>query len=234
MDEEARALLARYKTERSPSADGQARAWESVSTRIAAGDPGPPLPPERSWLRASAIGFGAGLVVASGIFGAYVAWNQPGPSEPAATMLPSVVVTVGSSRLSASGTLVQAPALAHSPPPGDEAKPATPKPRPRASDESTEPEIEPKKPKSTLADEMKILGPARSALRRGDPTRALELLEKHEHRFPRGQLSDERDFERVKCLCALDHTDRARAAAKRFAKTHPGSALASKASSLCQ
>lgn len=67
-------------------------------------------------------------------------------------------------------------------------------------------------PADPLARESALVGSARSALE-GDPGRALALLEEHARQFPRGSMSLERDYLRVKALRRLGRPDEAKQAA---------------------
>ena len=55
----------------------------------------------------------------------------------------------------------------------------------------------------TLAEELRLVRDAQTAIRRGDGAAALELLDKHGDHFRDGQLSVERDTARVRALCLL-------------------------------
>ncbi|MBX3215416.1 MAG: hypothetical protein KF850_25490 [Labilithrix sp.] len=68
-------------------------------------------------------------------------------------------------------------------------------------------------PVDTLEEETRLL---RGAMRAADKTRALDLLEEHAARFPRGALAGERDVQRILALCALGRVDDAKARARSF------------------
>jgi hypothetical protein len=76
---------------------------------------------------------------------------------------------------------------------------------------------------SNLAGEIALLDEARSALRRGEPARALLALERHAREFPGAQLADEAAVLRVEAL--EKRGDRAAAAveARRFLSARPDS-----------
>ena len=71
-----------------------------------------------------------------------------------------------------------------------------------------------------------MLDPARTALGRGDGASALLGVKKHEQRFPKGQLTEEREAIAVQALVALGRGDEARARGERFERTYPNSVLA--------
>jgi len=78
-------------------------------------------------------------------------------------------------------------------------------------------------PTDSLAEEVRMLREARSALDRGDAAQALKLLDVHETRFRRGTLPEERLATRVQALCTLGLVDRARAVARELERAAPRS-----------
>ena len=66
---------------------------------------------------------------------------------------------------------------------------------------------------STLAAETRLLERARSALRAGDPGKALHLLDRYDGQFPTGLLADEARSSRIRALCRLEREQEARALA---------------------
>jgi hypothetical protein len=66
---------------------------------------------------------------------------------------------------------------------------------------------------------------ARSALRDGDPGRALELVHRHERRYRKSPFAEERGATEVMALCALGRAPEARDEAARFRRAFPGSAF---------
>lgn len=98
-----------------------------------------------------------------------------------------------------------------------------------ARTDSTAPDASP----STLTAEAELLARAQQALRKGDPTAALRLLEDHERRFPSGELVDERRGARVRSLCALGRGAQARAEAHRLLRERPDSPVAAGVADVC-
>ncbi len=88
-------------------------------------------------------------------------------------------------------------------------------------------------PVGTLSQETHLVADARAAMRSGDASRALTLLEEHARRFPGGVLSEEREAERVAALCAAGRGDEARMRAARFSRDYPRSALGAKVRAAC-
>jgi hypothetical protein len=74
-----------------------------------------------------------------------------------------------------------------------------------------------------VAAEVRLLDQAHTAMRAGDAERALDLLEDHGRRYPRGALGEERDAARIAALCALGRTAEARDATDRFLRAAPQS-----------
>lgn len=60
--------------------------------------------------------------------------------------------------------------------------------------------------RDTLAEEVALLARAETALHRGKPALALEILNEHERRFGVGLLAEERIAARAQALCALGRT----------------------------
>jgi hypothetical protein len=82
-----------------------------------------------------------------------------------------------------------------------------------------------------LALEVSVLGSVRSALRAGEPLRALALLDAHRATFARGMLREEYLAARVMALRDLGRRDEAAAAATQFAAEMPHSPLAAELAS---
>jgi hypothetical protein len=100
---------------------------------------------------------------------------------------------------------------------GPEAVRAAPSPAPRAPTVS-----------ELYGLELKVLQPAHAAIGRGDFASALSAIADHEHRFPNGQLAEEREAMRVQALSGAHRTDDARRAAAAFRKRFPQSVLLSR------
>jgi len=73
--------------------------------------------------------------------------------------------------------------------------------------------------------ERQLLDGARSALARGQGSRALELTKEHERTFRRGILAQEREALAVRALLSLGRVDEARARTERFRRSYPDSVL---------
>ncbi|MFM2416532.1 MAG: hypothetical protein RL385_1255 [Pseudomonadota bacterium] len=86
----------------------------------------------------------------------------------------------------------------------------------------------------SLADELTLLRRAQTAMRDGDPLRALSLLHQHAVRFPAGALRDERLGAVVLATCASGKLDAGRALRAAFLRESPDSPLAARVRSACE
>ena len=73
--------------------------------------------------------------------------------------------------------------------------------------------------------ERRVLQPAQQAVARRDFGAALPAIAEHQHRFPSGQLAEEREALRVKALLGLGRTAEAQRAGAAFRERFPHSAL---------
>ena len=87
---------------------------------------------------------------------------------------------------------------------------------------SAEPKPE---PAVSLAAERELLERARAALARPDAASASKALEEHAHRFPQGQLAEEREVLWIKALAISQRRQEARAKAALFRERFPRSIL---------
>jgi hypothetical protein len=78
---------------------------------------------------------------------------------------------------------------------------------------------------TALAAERALIERARSALARGDAPGALLAIAQHQHDFPAGQLSEEREALAVQALVAAGRTQEASQRGARFRSTFPNSLL---------
>jgi TolA-binding protein len=108
-----------------------------------------------------------------------------------------------------------APAETASPPAEPPVRPASRSPLPVQ-------EIEPPTP-AVLDAEIALLDAARDAVAAHDPNRALRLLDEHGVRFPKGQLSQEATYVRVKALLERGSRAEAELTSQRFLAAHPDS-----------
>jgi outer membrane protein assembly factor BamD (BamD/ComL family) len=75
----------------------------------------------------------------------------------------------------------------------------------------------------SLRAELALLDGAKSALAANDPSEALAKLNQHDREYAKGgQLGDEATMLRIEALRAKGDQTAARAVAKRFLATHPG------------
>lgn len=111
---------------------------------------------------------------------------------------------------------------------------STARPRPSTAAIDSAPRIE-SAPSATdpLERETASLEEAHSALRSGDPARALDLLDRQSAAYRDGQLREERAAARVLALCKLGRMDEARAAAAAFVQESPRSPLVDRVRAGC-
>jgi len=77
-------------------------------------------------------------------------------------------------------------------------------------------------------DELQLLGRARQSDAHGDYAEVLAMVADHEHRYPAGRLSEEREVLRVKALVGLGRASESRQAAAKFRRQFPRSVLLQK------
>ena len=121
-------------------------------------------------------------------------------------LAPPVVATP---RIAEVAPMVEAPAVV-APVPAPDA-PAHPRLGARETDEGS------------LSSERAVLELARTGLTRGQSSAAIDALERHARRFPRGRLAPERESMWVQALVSAGRYDSAREHAARFRRTYPGS-----------
>lgn len=247
MNDSTAKLLEAYRSAHEPPAEEVARSLESVEARIAAGDPGLTLLPDT----ASAITPAVKLVLLGGLltllgvgvgFGLGV-WRGPRVASAVPEIhLPRAEAGVqGEDRVAEAPLDPRAVGHAHSRSTPSEREPAEPDPaetvesvKPAVADAPSRPTG--KRPKgapkpvaaatpgpSTLAEEMKLLGRGRAALRDGDWATAASVFDEHARRFADGELAEEREVNRHELLCARGETDAANALRTRFRSRFPGS-----------
>lgn len=83
-----------------------------------------------------------------------------------------------------------------------------------------------------LALEVSLLSRATRALRAGRADEALRTLEEHQHKFPKGALSQERRIAKAQALCSLGRVLEGRAELERLPKNSPATVRAEKACDL--
>lgn len=213
---EGRRLLESAKAAQSPSAADRARVRRAVAAAVVGGGAAVGLGATAGTAKAATsaassagvfLKVGAAVVVASGVgAGSYVMWPDAAPPAP----------------------VLKAPAP--TPPPKIEAvvevappPPPPPKPKRRAEPKVVE----------DLAAEATLLHRAQSAWRNKDSQAALQVLEDHRRRYPRSQLSSERDGLRVLVLCDLGRKGEARTLAKKFLRQAPDSPLRASVEESC-
>lgn len=224
------ALLEAYRADRRPTAAVRERMWQRFDrTRR----------PRRPWVRAAA----AAAVAIAALLLLWVATRQlagqathsrgpaSGVEAPYGREAPQpggTAVTPGgraaASERAPQAPVVEPPAAVPPPPSAGEARgKRSPSPGPRT------PASSPKAP----IDDLLLIEAAEAALGSDDPTRALELLRRHEQQFPSAPSAEERQALRVLALCAAGRAVEGRGARWAFLRDHPRSAYRERIEAAC-
>ena len=225
--DESSLLLTRVRSSYEPDERAKRRTWQAI---VAAAPSGAP------WVVSSTLSVGLKLAVAT------VAVGTVGLGIPrlldARRETPTVAETPGD----------PTPAVAASEP----SEPIEPRAAARllelrnaASEVEVQPASEPRRarrvgsptmqstPDDPLAAEAALVERARAAVKRGEPSLALELLERHEREFPDGRLNDERRVTRVLALCSVGKKAQARGEAQAYARQSSRADLAQRLVDAC-
>jgi hypothetical protein len=187
-----------------------------VLARIAANVASAPTPPASASGApvAGKIGLVAGAAALA--VGAVVLFanpsQTPAPTAPAAASSRRAIET--------------APQVAQPAPPETTSVPATPvSPKASAfSATSVSASPKPSAAAAALPDEATLFRQAGDALRAGEASRTLALVDELERRFPSGTFAQEREVLRIEALTRVGREDEARARARAFLSAHPESA----------
>jgi hypothetical protein len=229
---DAKSLIEAGRAERLSDAQrARTRArWELVAASASVAH-GAAAAPHAAVAGKAALGLGikakviAGLVVLSGV-GAAITVAAPWRAAVVAPDAARVAAAVAPPRAPAASAEIAAPPAsadtARDEPPVREAHAAV-VPHARPVGEAS----------SSLADEVKVLHDVQSALRAGQPARALAILDDAQSRHLGHDLAEERGAARVVALCDLGRGDEARQAARRFVRTWPASALRERVLATC-
>lgn len=85
----------------------------------------------------------------------------------------------------------------------------------------------------TVLEEARLIAHANEAIDQHDGRAALALLVEHAHRFPEGQLREERYATRIRALCEMGDVARARSEAASFLNVFPASTHADRIRASC-
>lgn len=245
-DPRLEALLAAYRDERRPSEAARAQMWERLVEQRR---------PRRAWVRAAvaaAVAVAALVVLwlaIRGPTGALVRGREPGTGtqapfghEAAPTRGAAAAAggrAAGVDEAVDAATVVEPPASeASARPDADEALGA--RARASASGSRSAPGTtsvpaapEPDASQGAPFDDLGLVEAAEAALRAGAPARALELLRRHEERFPSAPTAEERAALRVLALCAAGREVEGRGARWAFLREHPRSAYRERIEKAC-
>lgn len=95
------------------------------------------------------------------------------------------------------------------------------------------PVVDSAKPAAQISLEVALLSRAQAELSRGRAQPALEALNEHARRFPRGALTEERMATRARALCALGRNAEAQAELQRVERLNRSSAYLARAREAC-
>lgn len=130
------------------------------------------------------------------------------PVEPVTTPTVVPAVPASSPSMATPEPALSSPALA----------PVAPSPRTKTTGSSHTPQ-------ESYAAELDLLYRSHAAYASGNFARSLALLSEHGRRFPKGQLTEEREALRVRGLAGAGRTEEARRASEAFAQKFPRSLL---------
>jgi hypothetical protein len=202
-----------------PSDADRARNFEALRSRLGdaamlgqAAAPVQAAATTGAWLKLTALAAGVGLALGGAVYGLS---SEPGPVEASVTQVP--------------GERPAPPAALDS------------KPEPVVAPEAAAADVSPptaapqqpaslRRPNDRLAEEVALLSRATSALRAGQASVALKVLNEHQGKFPRGVLAEERRAARAQALCVLG---RRAEGESELAKLPPGSPQAARVKQLC-
>jgi hypothetical protein len=230
--ERARLVLARYKAATSPGGADKARLLEIIQQRVLRGDlprfavqtaaPVVPKPSFAQWVWGSPLGK-AGLalaVVGLPALGVYESHKiRPSSSVQQAAPSPTPRETAEAPTLPVTSEQEQQT-------PSDEGPSALPRARTDKPNDAL-----PSEP--TIDEEVKLMNRAQLALRSGNPSHALQLLNEDARRFPNGKLASARAVAHMVALCRLGRADEARLEADRFLAKNPSSPFADRVKAVC-
>jgi hypothetical protein len=230
--ERARLVLARYKAATSPDGADKARLLEIIQQRALRGDlprfvvqtaaPVVPKPSFAQWVWGSPLGK-AGLALA--VVGL-----------PALGLYETHEIRTRSSLPAAASARPREPVEAPTLPVTSEEEqqmPGDPGPSTSPRARADKPNDAPLPSEPTIDEEVKLMNGAQLALRSGNPSHALQLLNEDARRFPNGKLASARAVAHMVALCRLGRADEARLEADRFLAKNPSSPFADRVKAVC-
>jgi hypothetical protein len=234
--DKARLVLERYKAAMGPAGADKARLLEVIQRRAAAGDlprfeiqTTTPAVPKASFVQrfwASSFGkAGLALVIVAPALGIYAAHRtRSGPTTQQAPLPMSQRETALAPASPAVSGVAPQPAP-------DQTTPTTAGSVPHAQTDKPNDALVPSEP--TVDEEVKLMNRAQAALRSGNPSQALQLLNEDARRFPNGKLASARAVAHMIALCRLGRASEARVEADRFLVKNPSSPFAARVSDVC-
>lgn len=217
---EAGDLLEAERARPGLDAESLARIKARVDASIATTPALPDGRRRKSWV-SHAIAFFGGIVIGAALFAAYSgAPTHPAPLPPPTPPPPTSIAPPQPPPVAPA---VPAPPPVLVPPP---ARVETPRrSRPERKDVPARTPGDADERDLDLAAERALLDTARTALGRAQGQAALDVLQGHAARFPKGRLVEEREALTIHALVQLGRYDEARQAAARFRQKRPQSML---------
>lgn len=235
LNSDARQLVDLAREARTPGDQDKLRIAERLAIPLAAGViAGSAAGAAKAAGAAEVAGAGAGKAAGAGLFGGSGLLSSAGAKIAAVIAVATVgtAVVVGNLGTQPTAPPTPAPVVAVPAAAAPEPTPATVEQIPTVPTPPVEepkalpvnpPTVHSTTPANELAQEAALLHEAQSAWRAGQSAQALQLANQHAQRFPRSQLSDERDVLRVLSLCKLGQVSAAKQAGARLLRKAKGS-----------
>ncbi len=243
LSERARTMLDAQNAVDSPPAHVQVSVWESIASRMAAGDMGLQLGPEPSLTKLVGVTTGnkvawiaLGTIVAVGIATSVAIglFDEDPVAETVTVEANDTASAISSPPAPRPVPPVEKPTAAVGTDPTTDMRPkpedihGTSRRTPNKSAVPAKVDQEP-----TLEQEIMLMTEARAALGSGDAARAIRLFERHAKIFPHGEFAMEREVSWITALCVLARTSMAQDRAQKFLPRYPNSPHAAKVRASC-
>jgi hypothetical protein len=202
-----RALL-RHDAGFEPPREAADQVWRGLAGALAAAGAATATPKATAAAKLVAVALALGALTAAIVLGTHLV-APPAAPPPAAAVAPPAPTSLP--RLE--------PAAGGPSPRGDAPAPAAEHAQPFAA---AKPAVRVKpRPPAPSGDESTLIEQARLALRSGDPTRALKLLEECRRVFPAGAREEERELLTIQALVSAVRGTEAKARAAAFLRKYP-------------
>lgn len=182
-------------------------------------------------LKSALIGAGSAVVLLAGYTAVTPSAPDPSPPPPALTAPPAPPPSVTATPVRNAPAPSAVASATPSAEPSSSPRSVAIEPRPSAvptTTPSVEPSVAAAERESMLREESRLVADARDALRRGDASGALGMLEQIRTKFPGGVLAQEREALTIEALARSGRKADAAARASAFVKAYPTSPLAAR------